>query len=545
MPTCGRPMDEWAKEYGYEPVVFEITDQVGGMWNFKPEETELGSVMKTTVINTSKEMTAYSDFPPPAEFGNFMHNRQLKKYFDMYTDHHDLRKHIRFNHTVRNVERADDYEETGQWTVEYEDNHSEIHKETFDCALICTGHHATPNMPPKWPGQDKFKGRILHAHSYKEPKGYEDSVVCVVGMGNSALDIAVEQSKVAKQTYLSTRRGAWVFFKNEEWGAPFDTLINRRWFVYQKNIIPRNLFISMVHRHLNQRFDHEKFGIKPAHNIAAQHPTINDDLPNRIMSALVTVKPNVTRFTEHGVVFEDGTVAEKVDHVIMCTGYLIGFPVLEGGKLLEIEQNNVKNMYKYIWPADLQHNTLGIIGMVQPWGSVMPIGEMQARLFFNALVGKTKLPSRKQMLKDIEAKRLEIQNRYVASPRHTVQVDYIEYMDELAEMVGCAVYPSHYIFRNPKFAMKLIFGPHLPYVYRLRGPNAWEGAKKAIETVQERIEACTYTRKCPTAVVAKKKGSFSLLTAKVASVVGAAVALWWAYPAVNAFMLQFILHERK
>src|SRR5689334_15306720 len=36
-----------------------------------------GTVMKTTVINTSKEMTAYSDFPPPVEAANFMHNAQL------------------------------------------------------------------------------------------------------------------------------------------------------------------------------------------------------------------------------------------------------------------------------------------------------------------------------------------------------------------------------------------------------------------------------------------------------------------------------------
>jgi dimethylaniline monooxygenase (N-oxide forming) len=77
--------------------------------------------MKSTVINSSKELSAYSDFPPPAEFGNFMHNRQMKKYFDLYVDHHGIRKHIRFNHEVLNVERAADYEQTGKWTVDYRD----------------------------------------------------------------------------------------------------------------------------------------------------------------------------------------------------------------------------------------------------------------------------------------------------------------------------------------------------------------------------------------------------------------------------------------
>lgn len=31
---------------------------------------------------------------------------------------------------------------------------------------VATGHHATPNFP-KFPGQEKFKGRVIHSHSYK------------------------------------------------------------------------------------------------------------------------------------------------------------------------------------------------------------------------------------------------------------------------------------------------------------------------------------------------------------------------------------------
>lgn len=34
----------------------------------------VSTVMKSTVINTSKEMTAYSDFPPRPEDANYMHN---------------------------------------------------------------------------------------------------------------------------------------------------------------------------------------------------------------------------------------------------------------------------------------------------------------------------------------------------------------------------------------------------------------------------------------------------------------------------------------
>lgn len=47
--------------------------------------------------------------------------------------------------------------------------------------MLCNGHHAKPYIPPQWPGQDKFKGRILHSHDYKDPnKGFIDSCTIVV-----------------------------------------------------------------------------------------------------------------------------------------------------------------------------------------------------------------------------------------------------------------------------------------------------------------------------------------------------------------------------
>ena len=77
--------------------------------------------MKSTVINTSKEMTAYSDFPPKPEVANFMHNSEMLQYLRDYADHYGLQKHIRFNHKVLSINRAPDYAQTGRWRVTYLD----------------------------------------------------------------------------------------------------------------------------------------------------------------------------------------------------------------------------------------------------------------------------------------------------------------------------------------------------------------------------------------------------------------------------------------
>ena len=59
-----------------------------------------GSVMKSTVINVSKEMMAFSDFPIPKEFPMFMHNTLVQQYFHMYADHFCLKRHIQFEKEV-------------------------------------------------------------------------------------------------------------------------------------------------------------------------------------------------------------------------------------------------------------------------------------------------------------------------------------------------------------------------------------------------------------------------------------------------------------
>lgn len=65
--------------------------------------------------------------------------------------------------------------------------------------------------------------------------------------------------------------------------------------------------------------DHEKYGLKPKHRIMAAHPTINDALPDRILSGTVVIKGDVDHFTENGIVF-----AGK----LIITNYQLKLPIL-------------------------------------------------------------------------------------------------------------------------------------------------------------------------------------------------------------------------
>ena len=114
--ASGLPAIKSVLEEDMIPVCFERTDDIGGLWNYTPEVRGDGqaSVMKSTVINTSKETMCYSDFPIPEDFPNFMHNTKVMEYFRLYAKEFGLLEHARFNTEVLKVEKASDFEETGR-----------------------------------------------------------------------------------------------------------------------------------------------------------------------------------------------------------------------------------------------------------------------------------------------------------------------------------------------------------------------------------------------------------------------------------------------
>lgn len=62
------------RDEGLDVVCFEASDAIGGLWRYRDNGS---SVAKSTIINTSKEFSGFSDFPPPAHFANYMHNKQM------------------------------------------------------------------------------------------------------------------------------------------------------------------------------------------------------------------------------------------------------------------------------------------------------------------------------------------------------------------------------------------------------------------------------------------------------------------------------------
>ncbi|XP_078417718.1 flavin-containing monooxygenase 5-like isoform X3 [Cetorhinus maximus] len=450
-----------------EPVCFERTNDIGGLWNLQENVTDgRASIYKSLIVNTSKEMMCFSDFPVPEDYPNYMHNSRILDYFRFYAKHFNLLKYVQFKTSVCSITKRADFSSTGQWDVVTIDGEGNSESTIFDAILICTGHHVNPHLPlDSFPGIEKFKGQYMHSKEYKGPLMFEGKRVVIIGIGNSGGDLAVEISRHAKQVFLSTRRGAWIVNRVGYRGLPGDVQFNRRINVFW----PSSVITCF----------------------RSQHPTVNDDLPNRILSGTVLVKPNVKQFTETAAIFEDSTV-EDIDVVVFATGYAFCFPFLDES-VVKVNKNHA-TLHKYVFPPQLEQPTLAIIGLIQPLGAIMPIAELQARWATRVFKGLAKLPSVSAMMAEILEKKEKIAKRYVSSQRHTIEVDYIPYMDELAEQIGVKPNMKHLLFSDPQLAFQVFFGPCSPYQFRLNGPGKWLKARETILTQWERIIKPTKTR---------------------------------------------------
>ena len=237
------------------------------------------------------------------------------------------------------------------------------------------------------------------------------------GLGNSAADIAVELSRHASQVYLSTHRGAWVISRLEKRGLPWDQRVETRFF----QNLPYKIKEWLALRSAQKRFDHDTYGLLPRHGILNAPTVISDDLPLRIATGTIRLKPGISYFTRQGVVFTDGSSLSHVDAVISCTGYNISFEFLKDSYILPVEDNQV-SLYKQVFPPHHPKSTLAFVGLIQSSGAFFPAAELQARWATRVFRGLARLPSREAMLHDIGLEKKLLRETFFASRRLTIQV---------------------------------------------------------------------------------------------------------------------------
>ncbi|MGZ4270862.1 MAG: flavin-containing monooxygenase [Solirubrobacteraceae bacterium] len=397
------------RDRGIDVVAFEASDRVGGNWVFG-NRNGMSAAYRQLHINTSRERMEYADFPMSKSYPDFPHHSHIAEYFDSYVDHFGLREAIRFETRVERAVRGED----GAWELTLQDGSTE----RFDALLVANGHHWDPRWPePAFPGSDTFAGTQIHAHEYVDDELFRGRDVVVLGMGNSAMDLAVEASYVAEHTYLAARRGAWIVPKYV-FGRPMDQIPNdpRVPFAIRRRIIEKLITLTQG--------DPTRFGLpKPDHRFGAAHPTVSGRILDRIQHGTIVPKPNIARLHADEVEFADGSRVHA-DVVVYCTGYKISFPFFDEG-FISAPDNHIE-LFRRVFAPGIDN--LFFVALLQPLGAIMPLAEAQGKWIAAYLSGEYALPSEAEMRADIAADQAAMRKRYVASKRHTIQVDFDDYL---------------------------------------------------------------------------------------------------------------------
>ncbi len=279
--------------------ILEQADQVGVRWRNHYDRL---------LLHTVKEYSHLPFKPFPKDYPRYVPRQMFVDYLESYAN--EFKIHPQFNQAVKSIKKRGE-----KWLVETENQSLQANN-----VVIATGINRIPNIP-KWPGQELFKGEIIHSISYKNAEPFLAKKVLVVGLGNTGAELALDLSEHDIETFLSVRSPVNIV-PRDVMGRPVQ--------VTGKMLakLPFNIgdwIGSKVGKLVIG--DLGKYGvpiskISPSAQLRehGQTPVIDLGTSKQIKSGKIQVVGDLSSFYEKGVLLKSGNQIE-IDQVILATGY--------------------------------------------------------------------------------------------------------------------------------------------------------------------------------------------------------------------------------
>ena len=191
------------KKNGFEAIVFEKSEKLGGVWATAYPEVHLQNIYTQYHL---------SDFDWPFKPDLHPTGEQIMRYLTEAVNY--LKLDIRLAHEVLEMK-----EQTDGWLVRYRKNDG-VHEEAFEYAILAAGQYTDGKNIPQFPDQGQFSGKIITERDVTSLDIFNGRRVVVVGYGKSALDMATLTAERSAQVHHVFRTPSWLI---PEWilGAHF------------------------------------------------------------------------------------------------------------------------------------------------------------------------------------------------------------------------------------------------------------------------------------------------------------------------------------
>lgn len=397
------------KAGGHAVTIFELGSRIGGLWVYE-NDNGLSPCYKSLHVNSEARVTAYKDYPFPEGSPLYPDHWQMTAYLEGYADHFGLRPLIRFRSEVTGV-RSD----ASGWTVTLRN----AAPERFDAVVVASGHQSVPRHPPF---RADFAGDYIHAHDYRVPEPYAGKHVLVVGIGNSACDIA---SDICTQTASTTiaARSPVLLMPRMFLGVPTARVLgklDKPWMPWPVRRTIRTTIARMAHGTM------EQWGFRTPRT--RTHPAGHHLLIGHFIWGRITAKPGIRSVQGRTVTFVDGTTRD-FDAMIAATGYEVETPFL-APEHAPMEGHWPALFHRVVRPGVPGLYFLGFFN-VSGGGNIRMMDD-QAEWVAALVAGRLSLPPVPAMQAAIHAERARIARLYPDSPRYGLELDPATYRADLA-----------------------------------------------------------------------------------------------------------------
>ncbi|GFP94473.1 indole-3-pyruvate monooxygenase yucca6 [Phtheirospermum japonicum] len=203
-------------------------------------------------------------------------------------------------------------------------------------------------------GLGEFGGVVVHTSGYKSGEGYNGKRVCVVGCGNSGMEVSLDLCNHNARPELVVRDAVHILPREMLGRSTFGlSILLLKWFPIR--FVDR--FLLTVTRLMlgdTSRYGLVRPNIGPMElkKVSGKTPVLDVGTLHKIKSGDIKIRPAIRRVRHKSIEFEDGAT-ENFDAIILATGYKSNVPSwLKENKMFSEKNGLPKRAFPNGWKGE-------------------------------------------------------------------------------------------------------------------------------------------------------------------------------------------------